>query len=130
VWYPAPHFLSSILQAVLSLTPQVTVSSLNLFLLYNASSEYFVFLSSLYKLDSIPQTNFRNNWSYESTFGRIWLKKIQFTWNFWCQRTKRDKFWTHYSCFLGDEYSMFHTPCHYSDLFRTDYNEVSGAKAV
>jgi hypothetical protein len=58
------------------------------------------------------------------------LKKVQFMWNFWCQRTERDKFWTHYSCFLGAEYSMFLTPCHCSDLLRTDYNQVSGVKAV
>jgi len=38
------------LQAVLSLTLPVTFNSLNLYLLHNASSKYFVFLSSLYKL--------------------------------------------------------------------------------
>jgi len=49
------------LQAVLSLTPQVTFSSLNLSLLHNGSSKYLVFLSNLDKLDSIPESNFRIN---------------------------------------------------------------------
>ena len=32
--------------------------------------------------------------------------------------------------FFFSEYSMFLTPCHSNDLFRTDCDEVSGVKAV
>jgi len=39
--------------------------------------------------------------------GFVW-RKFQFTWNFWCQRTKRDKFWTHYTSFLNTVCSLHH----------------------
>ena len=131
VWSIAPHFLLSLCRlSCLSHHKLLLIHWIFPFFTMLAVNILF-FLSHLYKLDSIPQTNFRINfWNYESTFGRIRLKKVHFMWSFWCQRTERDKFWTHHSCFLGVEYSMFLMPCHYSYLFRTDYNEVLGVKAV